>query len=103
MQSALEYKPNPVEIDSVNLPDDLSQMIEVIAENLHDIWARRRLDEGWQCGEKRNGQLKTTPFLIPYADLPESEKEYDRCMVTATIKLLLLRGYHIENTIGWSL
>ena len=38
--------------------------------------------------------------LVPYRDLPENEKTYDRNMVTSTIKILLARGYKIEKTTG---
>ena len=48
-------------------------------------------------GPTRDDSHKKHPCLIPYADLPESEKEYDRKMAAETLKAIVLLGYRIEE------
>lgn len=91
------YKPNPIDTSSVSLPDDILVLSEKIAENVHDIWSAGRIADGWTYGEARNDKIKTTPCLVPYAELPESEKEYDRKTALETLKLIIALGYKIEK------
>jgi ryanodine receptor 2 len=55
------------------------------------------MKEGWRYGEERDSANKQTPNLVPYKDLPESEKEYDRHTATEAIKVLLSLGYDIRK------
>lgn len=91
------YTPKPVNTADVKLTDDLLGLVERIAENAHDVWAQGRIKEGWCYGEEKNQEKKTTPCLVSYSELPESEKDYDRKLVTETIKLILKFGYKIEK------
>lgn len=91
------YKPNPKDTSGVVLPPDIMALAEKLAENAHDVWARRRMDEGWSFGPERDDRQKKHPCLVPYAELPESEKEYDRNAAMETIKLILLEGYQISS------
>ena len=82
--------------DALNLlPDDLIALTEQIAENVHDIWAQGRIAEGWTYGPTKDESKKTTPCLVPYSELSESEKEYDRNTAMETIKLIVALGYKI--------
>ena len=45
---------------------------------------------------KKDAEKKTTPLLVPYNELAESEKEYDRNTALETIKLIIKMGYRIE-------
>ena len=98
LQNPINYTPQPPDLDSITLPAALSALTEDISESIHDVWARSRLDEGWIWGHERDDTLRTTPCLVPYADLPENEKAYDRKIVIATIKILLAKGYSIKKT-----
>ncbi|MBE6013744.1 MAG: Ryanodine receptor Ryr [Lachnospiraceae bacterium] len=91
------YKPKPIDTTDVNLPDDLLTLTEKIAENVHDVWAVGRISEGWTYGSEKNPDKKTTPLLVPYGELPESEKEYDRNTALETLKLIIKLGYRIEK------
>lgn len=93
----MSYLPKPVNTDHITLSDDLLQLTEQIAENVHDVWAASRISEGWTFGPKRNDVLKETPCLVPYSELPEVEKEYDRNTALQTIKLILSLGYSISK------
>jgi len=79
------------------MPKELLALTERIAENVHDVWAAGRIAEGWTYGEKKDEEKKTTPLLIPYDELSESEKEYDRNTAFETLKLIVKMGYRIEQ------
>ena len=89
------YTPKPIDLSDVELTEDLNELREAIAENAHEIWAENRQAEGWTYGPQRDDQLKQTPDMVPYSQLPESEKEYDREMAMNTLKLLKKLGYDI--------
>ena len=87
-----EYNPKPIELSDVVIAEDLTELREAIAENAHDIWAEARKNEGWTYGPNRDDEKKQTPCLVPYNELPEQEKEYDREMALQTIKLVRSRS-----------
>lgn len=91
------YNPNPIDTSSINLPSDLLDLTEKIAENVHEVWSQNRINDGWKYGEVRNDERKETPCLIPYNELPESEKEYDRNTALETLKLIIKLGYDIKK------
>lgn len=75
--------------------EGLQELMEALAENVHDEWMRGRIKQGWTYGEKRDDDKKQTPCLVPYNELPEEEKEYDRKTAMATIEFILNNGYDI--------
>lgn len=91
------YKPNPIDTSKVELPDDLLELTEKIAENVHENWSVGRIADGWTYGETRNDEKKTTPCLVPYSELSDSEKEYDRVTALQTLKLIVALGYRLEK------
>ena len=91
------YTPNPICTDHIELPADLLELTEKIAENVHENWAAGRIREGWQYGPMRNDDLKTTPCLVPYGELTDGEKEYDRKTAMETLKLIMALGYTITK------
>ena len=91
------YEPSPIGLDDVELSDDLTELQEAIAENAHEIWAKKRKNQGWSYGPERNDQKKETPDLIPYCNLPESEKLYDREMAMQTLKLVKKLGWELNK------
>jgi len=93
----VSYDPQPVDTSQVVLSEELCELAEQLARNAHDVWARGRLAEGWRYGPRRDDERKETPNLVPYEELPESEKAYDRAMVTETLKAMLALGYRVEK------
>ena len=91
------YTPKPIDTDNVKLPEDLIQLTEEIAEQVHEVWAQGRIKEGWKYGETRDDKNKTTSCLVPYSELPDSEKEYDRRTALETLKLIVALGYRIDK------
>ena len=97
------YKPKPVDTSDVQLTDDIVSLSEKLAKNTHEIWAAQRIAEGWVYGEQRDDVAKTHPCLVPYEELPEEEKEYDRNTSLGTLKTMIKLGYSITplpNTTG---
>lgn len=92
-----DYKPMPVDLSDVALPDSLDELIEQIAENVHEVWSSARINEGWVYGPERNDRMKTHPCLIPYDKLDETEKDYDRNTAINTLKLIIKLGYNIDK------
>ena len=90
-----KYTPKPIDTSSIDIPDDLSHLVEKLAEHAHDVWAEGRLNDGWKWGVERCDKTLMHPCLIPYSALPEIEKEYDRRVVMQTIKAILALGYPI--------
>ncbi len=90
-----DYIPSMVDTSSVNVPKALIDLSEKIAKNTHEVWSAGRIADGWTWGPKRDDQLKQHPCLVPYEDLSEEEKEYDRRTSMETIKLILSFGYQI--------
>ena len=91
------YTPKPIDTSDVALPEGVNELLELLAKNSHDVWAKGRIDAGWKYGPKRNDRKKTNPCLVEYEDLPESEKEYDRNTAAETLKCILKLGYEIEK------
>lgn len=91
------YIPNPMDVSHIALPESLLELTEQIAENVHENWAASRIAEGWTYGPERSDEHKTTPCLVPYAELPEEEKEYDRHTAFQTLRLIVALGYQIEK------
>lgn len=89
------YDPSPIGLDDVELSAELTELREAIAENAHEIWAKARTDQGWTYGPERNDKKKQTPDMVPYCNLPESEKLYDREMAMQTLKLVKKLGFEI--------
>lgn len=89
------YTPHPIETNHIELPDDLLELTERIAENVHENWAANRIADGWIYGENRDDEKKTTPCLVPYSELSDEEKEYDRVTAIQTLKLIVALGYRI--------
>lgn len=90
-----QYDPQPIDVTEFPLEGNVKELIEAIAENCHDIWARERIDDGWTYGEKRDDDHKKHPDLVPYSDLTEEEKKYDRKMAQGTLELIQRLGYKI--------
>ena len=91
------YIPSPIDTSDIELPNDLKQLMEELAKNVHETWAAGRLNDGWTYGPERNDALKQHPCLIAYDELPESEKDYDRHTATETLKTILKLGWRIEK------
>lgn len=93
--SKKNYIPQPVETKGVELPEELNALAEEIAKNVHEVWSAGRMKDGWTYGEVRDDNRKHHPCLVPYEELSEAEKEYDRNTSQETLKLIMKLGFKI--------
>lgn len=91
------YQPNPVDTSDVILPPELLELTEQIALQVHEVWAQRRLESGWTYGKERCDAARTTPCLVPYEELSEEEKSFDRETAFATLRFITKLGYTISR------
>ena len=89
----MKYTPKPLDTTNIVLPKELQSLAEQMAKNVHEVWAAGRIAEGWTYGAVRDDVHKTHPCLVPYEELPESEKEYDRRTSVETLKFILAQGF----------
>lgn len=90
-----KYIPQPLDTTNVELPQELLNLAEDIAKNVHEVWAQNRMNEGWVYGPVRNDEKRETPCLVPYEELPEEEKAYDRNTAFSTLRLIVSLGFDI--------
>ena len=91
------YRPSPINTSKIKLPKELDALMERLAENNHEIWAQQRLKDGWTYGPKRNDEREQHPDLVPYDQLPESERKYDRNSARGTIKAIISLGFNLQK------
>lgn len=91
------YIPQPIDTKDVVLPEELSSLAEEIAKNVHEVWSEGRMKEGWAYGVKRDDVKKHHPCLVPYEELSETEKEYDRNTAMGTLRFILKLGFKISR------
>jgi class 3 adenylate cyclase len=96
----LDYKPKPIDTLTLALTPKIAQLSEMLARNAHENWAKLRIAEGWHYGPQRDDLQKEHPGLVPYEQLPESERQYDRQTAMESIKALLAMGYTIQPPAG---
>lgn len=97
MNNMNSYIPQPIDTSEVILPAELLSLAEHIAKNVHEVWSVTRLSQGWSYGTERNDIEKKHPCLIPYEQLSEEEKTYDRNTAMETLKLITKLGFRIEK------
>jgi hypothetical protein len=93
----MTYAPKPIDTSTVELPERLVSLVELLAENAHDTWAQMRIAEGWRYGPIRDDAAQTHPDLVPYSEIPDAEREYDRQLAIGTLRVVLGRGYSITG------
>lgn len=71
--------------------------IEIMAEMEHARWVIERLLAGWKYGEKKDIEQKISPYLVPWDQLPEDVKEWDRQAVGKIPELLSIAGLQLRR------
>lgn len=92
-----DYTPMPLDISDVELSEELLMLTERLAKNIHEVWAKSRMDQGWTYGPTRDDARKMHPCLIPYEELPEEEKDYDRNTALGTLKFVIKQGFEVKK------
>lgn len=91
------YTPNPIDTSSVVLPEELAPLAEELAKNVHEVWAKTRIEQGWTYGDTRDDLRKQHPCIVPYDELSEGEKEFDRNTSQETLRLIIKLGFKITK------
>ena len=92
----MPYDPKPIDNSGIDLGPELNQLVETLARNNHDLWAKARMAEGWRYGPQRDNAKRETPLLVAYDDLAESEKRIDRQNAVETLKSIIHFGGRVE-------
>ncbi len=90
-----KYIPNPQDTTGLRLPEELESLVEAMAKNVHEVWAKNRISQGWTYGETRDDRKKKHPCLVAYEELSEEEKVFDRNTAVETLKLIMRQGFRI--------
>jgi hypothetical protein len=89
----IEFLRFPIDTNDVELTPDIVELCELLAKNTHEVWSETRIKDGWSYGKERNDANRKHPCLIPYEELSEAEKEYDRNTSIKTLKLIVKLGF----------
>lgn len=92
-----DYVPKPVDTSDIDIPEELKPLIEKMAENVHEVWSKNRIEQGWTYGPQRDDVNKRHPCLVPYNRLTEDEKLYDRETSLETLKLIIKLKFRISR------
>lgn len=93
-----QYIPQPMDTGDIELPAELQKLSEELARNVHEVWSANRRADGWSYGPVRNDEKKQHPCMVPYDELPEREKDYDRSTSLETLKFILKSGFSIVGS-----
>ena len=87
----------PVDTSHVELPEELDRLAEMIAKNVHEGRAEGRMNDGWIYGSQSIDTERIHPCQVPYEELSEEEKAYDRNTSQQTLKLIMSLGFKITQ------
>ncbi|KAM9224986.1 ryanodine receptor 1 isoform 1-T1 [Dugong dugon] len=93
--SHTDFVPCPVDTIQIVLPPHLERIREKLAENIHELWALTRIEQGWTYGLVRDDNKRLHPCLVDFHSLPEPERNYNLQMSGETLKTLLALGCHV--------
>ncbi|XP_030563349.1 ryanodine receptor isoform X21 [Drosophila novamexicana] len=94
------YKPAPLDLSAVTLTPKLEELVDQLAENTHNLWARERIQQGWTYGLNEDSENHRSPHLVPYAKVDEAIKKANRDTASETVRTLLVYGYVLDPPTG---
>ncbi|XP_072301849.1 ryanodine receptor 3 isoform X1 [Eucyclogobius newberryi] len=90
------YKPAPLELSDIKLNAGQEFLVDKLAENAHNVWAKDRIKQGWTYGIQQDLKSRRNPRLVPYALLDERTKKSNRDSLREAIRTLVGYGYDID-------
>jgi len=88
------YQPQPIDTSQVKLTG-LLPLAEMLARNLHEVWAQLRIQEGWTYGPSRDDARKLHPCLVPFEELSDADQAHDRAMIAEILKAAIALRFRI--------
>lgn len=93
--NAVGYTVRKARSDTVTRVQFTPDEVEIMAELEHGRWNVERLLDGWKLDPIKDEEKKLSPWIIPYSELPEHMKEYDRDAARNIPRLLAEVGMEI--------
>ncbi|XP_040017275.2 ryanodine receptor 3 isoform X5 [Gasterosteus aculeatus] len=90
------YKPAPLDLSDVKLNAGQEVLVDKLAENAHNVWAKDRIKQGWTYGIQQDLKSRRNPRLVPYAFLDERTKKSNRDSLREAIRTMVGYGYDID-------
>ncbi|RXM31020.1 hypothetical protein EOD39_7372, partial [Acipenser ruthenus] len=90
------YKPAPMDLSHLKLTSTQEAMVDKLAENAHNVWARDRIRQGWTYGIQQDVKNRRNPRLVPYALLDERTKKSNKDSLREAVRTVLGYGYNLE-------
>uniref|UniRef100_A0A087YKM4 Ryanodine receptor 2 n=1 Tax=Poecilia formosa TaxID=48698 RepID=A0A087YKM4_POEFO len=91
------YRPAPIDLRQITLSSADKDVVTLLAENHHNIWARERIKQGWTYGPEQDIKGKRSPHLVPYSLVDERMRKAGMESVREAVRLLLAFGYSLES------
>ncbi|EPQ17120.1 Ryanodine receptor 2 [Myotis brandtii] len=90
------YKPAPMDLSFIKLTPSQEAMVDRLAENAHNVWARDRIRQGWTYGIQQDVKNRRNPRLVPYTLLDDRTKKSNKDSLREAVRTLLGYGYSLE-------
>nr|AWV67093.1 ryanodine receptor [Mythimna separata] len=94
------YKPAPLDLSAVTLTPKMDELVDQLAENTHNLWARERIQQGWTYGLNEDPDMHRSPHLVPYPKVDDAIKKANRDTASETVRTLLVYGYNLDPPTG---
>ena len=94
------YKPAPLDLSAIELNVKMEELVDQLAENTHNVWAKERISQGWTYGLNEDVEKRRSPHLVHYANVDEAIKVANRNTASETVRTLLVYGYVLDPPTG---
>ncbi|KAK4873043.1 hypothetical protein RN001_015072 [Aquatica leii] len=94
------YKPAPLDLSAIVLTPRMEELVDQLAENTHNLWAKERIQQGWTYGLNEDPDLRRSPHLVHYSKVDDAIKKANRDTASETVRTLLVYGYNLDPPTG---
>jgi len=94
------YKPAPLDLSAIELTQKMEELVDLLSENTHNLWAKERISQDWTYGLNEDSECKRSPHLLPYTYVDEAIKIANRNTASETVRTLLVYGYILDPPTG---
>lgn len=90
------YKPAPLDTREIELGEKMMELVDLLAKNTHNVWAREKINRGWTYGVNEDPIHKRSPHLVPYEVVDARIKQANKDTAAETIRTLMLYGLYLD-------